>query len=184
MSRHVDIRMDRPNLEGLPPVEVPQGYELITYTPALFSEWVALLDRCFPELEPFDAEKWASRTIHRRQFMPDGVFFVKYGSSLVATAFSWLDDANEREVGRVHWVGAEDAHRGRGLGRLVTVAVLHHMVGIGLKRAMLDTQDYRLPAINLYLKLGFVPTPQDELELKAWRQVLAALGRQDVPLPG
>jgi len=64
----------------------------------------------------------------------------------------------------------------------VTVAVLHHMVSVGLKRAMLDTQDYRLPAVNLYLKLGFVPTPQNEAQVDAWRRVLSSLGRSDIPL--
>ncbi|MGI6350115.1 MAG: GNAT family N-acetyltransferase [Armatimonadota bacterium] len=182
MGKHVDVRMDRPDLEGLPPIEVPAGYELITFSPGLFEEWVALLDRCFPELEPFDKGKWASRTIERAQFMPEGTFFVRHSGSLVATAFCWLDEPDERELGRVHWVGAEDAHRGRSLGRLVTVAVLHHMVSVGLKRAMLDTQDYRLPAVNLYLKLGFVPTPQNEAQVDAWRRVLSSLGRSDIPL--
>ncbi len=85
MGKHVDVRMDRPDLEGLPPIEVPAGYELITFSPGLFEEWVALLDRCFPN-GAFDSA-WASRTIERAQFMPEGTFFVRHSGSLVATAF-------------------------------------------------------------------------------------------------
>jgi mycothiol synthase len=54
-------------------------------------------------------------------------------------------------------VCALDAHRGRGLGRLVTLAVLHHLRQGGFERADLSTDDWRIPAIKSYLALGFVP---------------------------
>jgi mycothiol synthase len=54
-------------------------------------------------------------------------------------------------------VCALDGHRGRGLGRLVTLAVLHHLRERGFRMADLSTDDFRLAAIKSYLGLGFVP---------------------------
>jgi mycothiol synthase len=176
MGQPEDIRMDRPHLNDLPAPVIPEGYELVTYRPELFEEWVGLLDRAFPEMAPFDSTKWAAQTVERPQFRPEGTFFARRDGRLVATAFCWLDDPEETKLGRVHWVGAEEGHRGKGLGRLVTVATLHHMAGRGLRRAMLDTQRYRLPAIKLYLSLGFRPTSESDDDRAVWAEVLRELG--------
>ncbi len=175
MSQGADVRMDRPDLEGLPPVEVAEGYQMVTYTEALFDQWMDLLDACFPELAPFDRAAWRERIVEQPQFDPAGVFFIRQGDGLCATAFCWLDDPAEKELGRVHWVGALPEHRGQRLGQSVTLAVLHYMRSRGLRRAMLDTQTFRKPAISLYLKLGFRPTPLSEADQVAWDQTLAEL---------
>ena len=48
-------------------------------------------------------------------------------------------------------------HRGRGLGRLVTLAALHYMLGRRDTDVLLETDDFRIPAVKTYLALGFVP---------------------------
>ena len=47
--------------------------------------------------------------------------------------------------------------RGRGLGRLVTLATLHYMRDRGDTNVLLETDDFRIPAVRSYLGLGFVP---------------------------
>jgi ribosomal protein S18 acetylase RimI-like enzyme len=60
-------------------------------------------------------------------------------------------------MGNVHMVCALPAHRGRGLGRLVTLAVLRYLHRRGYRSADLTTDDFRLAAIKSYLGLGLVP---------------------------
>jgi len=112
-------------------------------------------------------------------FRPDGVFFIRrVGSAeLCSTAYFWLNDPNDREEARVEWVGARAEERGKGLGRLVMLLLLHYMADAGYTRTMLETQPFRMPAINLYLSLGFEPTPKDEEHEEAWRVVMARLAR-------
>ena len=39
--------------------------------------------------------------------------------------------------------------RGKGLGNLVTIAVLHRLAAVGKKTARLNTDDWRVPAIKV-----------------------------------
>ncbi|MDP9363358.1 MAG: GNAT family N-acetyltransferase, partial [Chloroflexota bacterium] len=71
---------------------------------------------------------------------------------------------------------ADPAHCGRGLGRAVTLATLHRFRELGRRDAVLETDPPRLPAIRLYLALGFRPEPFGPEDDDCWRSVLAALG--------
>jgi mycothiol synthase len=70
--------------------------------------------------------------------------------------------------GNVHYVATHPDHRGKGLGRIVTVRVLQHLATLGLEDAFLLTDDYRLPALRLYLRLGFVPRYHDQTHEGRW----------------
>ncbi len=178
MDENLTIRMDRPHLSDLPPVPpIPDGYEVVTYSDDRFEAWMDLLDAAFPEHAPFDREKWLERIAGGVQFRPDGVFFVRRVGSpeLCATAYFWVDDPNDRELARVEWVGARTEERGRGLGRLVMILLMRYMAEAGYSRVMLETQPFRTAAINLYLSLGFEPTPKDAEHEEAWRVALARI---------
>ena len=178
MTQPQYIRMDRADLHGLPARrEPPAGYELLTYSDDLLEPWLALLDAVFPEYAPFNRERWRERIVQAPQFWPDGTFFIRHTATgeLCACAYAWIDDPAERELARVEWVAALEAHRGKGLGRLVTELVLHYMADHAYSAVMLETEPPLLPAINLYLSLGFVPTPRNEKELAHWRECLATL---------
>ncbi len=76
----------------------------------------------------------------------------------------WLCTAPaERERVRVRTQGVLDFvvthpdHRSRGLGRATCTAVSKFFIDLGCKSVSLLTDDWRLPAIYLYLSLGFKP---------------------------
>jgi len=180
MDPNRDVRMDLESLDNLPPIELPDGYELTTAAewdvPNVEDRWLALLAAAFPEVKDWSPELWRARFTEQPQFDPAGVYFVTHASECVATAFAWLDDPDERVCGRVHWVASHPDHRGKQLGRTATLAVLHHHRRHGLTRAFLATQLYRIPAIRVYLKLGFHPTPADDEERERWADAVAAAG--------
>ncbi len=178
MPAHRNIRMDRPDLAGLPPqTPLPAGFRYVPYDESLQPRWVDLLNQAFPESGPFTPESWREQTTGKPQFRPEWVGLVERerDRQLCATAFAWIDQAEERELGRVHWVAALKDVRGLGLGRAVTLFVLHTLAREGFRRVMLDTQAFRIPAIALYLSLGFQPTPANAEEAEIWRAVLAQL---------
>ena len=171
------IRMTRPHLRELPDSIIPEGYQLANATEVedLPQVWMDVVN------ESFGDENWTLESIHRDfisrpQYDPEGVFFAMHEGQAVATAFAWLDEPGETASGRVHFVGTLAEHRGKGLARMVVTAILHYFAARGFQSSFLETHPHRLPAIRVYLRLGFEPTPRKEEEAEAWRQVMTELG--------
>lgn len=90
--------------------------------------------------------------------LPAGVYFVTWGDVPVATACG-LDRSSDPSspIGELGWVAVDPAHRGKGLGLSVCVAVVRYLLHRGYKKIYLKTDHWRLPAIKTYLKMGFEP---------------------------
>jgi mycothiol synthase len=172
----VQIAMLRPDLEDIPEVTLPAGYRLVTAAelddPAPM--WAQAINTSFGDTD-WTPDQPRAEFMSQPQYDPTGVFFICHGDEPVATAFAWLDTLEERELGRVHWVGTVEAHRGQGLGKSVVSAVLRHHRAKGLTRAYLTTQAARLPAIRLYLRLRFEPWSRSDVEEQEWEGVREAL---------
>lgn len=63
--------------------------------------------------------------------------------------------AEARRWGYVWWLGVEEAHRGRGLGRALLMRALGEMRDSGMSGACLTTNATNLVAQSLYLSVGF-----------------------------
>jgi len=170
--KHLLIRMDRPDLEGLPTVRLPEGYRLETASGDFEPTWARVVNAAFGK-DSWHAERCTEQFSSQDRFDPEGMFFVlPPEGEPVATAFAWTDTPDETECGRVHWVATVPGQQGKGLGRAVTVAVLHYLKEHAFTRAFLETQPYRIPAIRLYLSLGLAPTPKDAEHEECWRQIM------------
>ncbi len=92
--------------------------------------------------------------------VPDGFFVIehKVKGRLVATAMA-VDNPMPLHPhgGELGWVAADPEHRGKGLGYCVCAAVTARFLEAGYKNLFLRTDDFRLPAIKTYLKLGWIP---------------------------
>ena len=170
--------MLRPHLDHIPPVVLPAGYRLVTAEqledPAPI--WAQVINESFGDTH-WPPDRPREEFMSKPQYDPTGVFFIFWGDEddPVSTAFAWRDTPEEKELGRVHWVGTVERHRGKGLGQSVVCAVLHHHRARGMQRAYLTTQAKRLPAIRLYLRLGFEPWPRSDAEAAEWEGVMKAL---------
>jgi mycothiol synthase len=69
-------------------------------------------------------------------------------------------------------------HRGKHPGRVVSLAVLHAFREAGCRDAVLETDPPRLPAIRLYLALGFRPEYVASEHDALWRSILVDLERE------
>jgi len=175
--------MLRPHLGDLPELVLPAGYRLRTYRPGDERRWGEIMEASGGIGREWTAEKVRERMIDRPQLEPEGMYFATCdaeGGRPVASATAWRNPVEQRVLGTVHMVCALDAHRGRGLGRLVTLAVLHYLRDHGFRMADLLTDDWRLAAIKSYLGLGFVPVYRtdpdrlDEHEAR-WSAIFAQL---------
>jgi mycothiol synthase len=159
----------------LPDPIVPAGYALRPLEPSDLPAWVDLMRRN-GELGTWTAERAAP--LFASQMDLAASFVVTRGDAAVASAQlnpHRLDDyAPTPELG---WVAADPAHRGRGLGRAVCLAVLRAAGAAGHGQIFLRTDDHRWPAIRLYLSLGFAPWLRDPTSADRWRAIEEAGSR-------
>ena len=160
-----------PSLARLPEVAVPAGYAIRTHQPADGAAWCRLINDAIGG--EYTEERFEQEISGAPGLEPADLFFAVSGEVVVGTA--WARHRPGR-VGYVHMVAVAPEHRGRGVGRALVVSVLHRFREAGVASAMLETDDVRLPAIRLYLALGFRPELTHDSHAERWRRVRRELG--------
>lgn len=79
--------------------------------------------------------------------------------------------------GELGWAACDPAYRGQRLGLAVCAAVTKRFLDAGYTRIFLRTDDHRLPAIKMYLNLGFQPLLHGRDMESRWISVHDKLGR-------
>ncbi len=169
------LQMDLDSLDQLPEARVAEGYCLRTYRQRDEAAWCRLVNECIGGHT--DEAGCRSSLTATPEFAPEDMFFAEHGADVVGTACAHRGAHTPEGVGYVHMVAVDPSHRGKGLGRALVVAVLRRFRELGYRTATLQTDDFRLSAIKLYLDLGFHPTMTDESHPARWERVLAQLGR-------
>lgn len=168
------LRMVRPDLDNLPKLELPPGYDMRTYQKGDEVHWANIISDSFGGKQR-TAEDTRNEITGQERFVPDGFYFATHDGTPVGTACAWRQTVDETEVGYVHMVGVASAHTGHKLGKWVSLAVLIYFRDHGFRCAMLDTDDFRIPAIKTYLNLGFVPVYIEDEQPKRWQAIFEKL---------
>ena len=168
------LRMVRPDLDNLPKLELPPGYDMRTYREGDEVHWANIISDSFGGKQR-TAEDTRNEITGQERFVPDGFYFATHDGTPVGTACAWRQTVDETEVGYVHMVGVASAHTGHKLGKWVSLAVLIYFRDYGFRCAMLDTDDFRIPAIKTYLNLGFVPVYIEDGQPKRWQVIFEKL---------
>ena len=161
--------MRRPHLNDLPPVPpLPSGMTLREAGPSDAPGLAALLRSAFED------PSWTVERVRRELLnAPDvkATYVIVTGGVVIATASARLLPESYPDSGYVHWVAALPDFRGKRLGFTVSLAVLHEFVRLGCRDAVLETDDFRLPALKTYLGMGFQPEHRDETHAARWEEV-------------
>ena len=174
------LEMVRPNLENLPEISIPEGYDLRTYLPGDEAAWCRIMEGNVGR--NWTDEKWKEQIVQDARFDPGNLFFTTHEGEPVASGCAWRRQ-DDSEVGELHLIAALESHRGKGLGNLINAAILHRLKTLEFQSAHLLTDDFRLTAIKSYLKVGFVPEHTHGNHKKRWKDVLEQLGVTDLTPP-
>ena len=170
------LRMRRPTLDDLPPVRAPDTYHLRAYRPGDELAWLTLLRATIGP--SWTERRWHCELTSDPLFDRAGLFFAVCDEQIVGSASARdLDDTSETPAGYLQLVAVRAEHRGHKLGQWLSLQALRHLRARGRRVALLDTEDHRLAAIELYLRLGFEPLPIHPSHAERWAAVLAELGR-------
>jgi ribosomal protein S18 acetylase RimI-like enzyme len=75
------------------------------------------------------------------------------------------------ETGSLGWLVTDPAHSGRGLATTLVTAVMNRLNAEGYEDVYLSTEDERLTAIHIYLKLGWEPLLYSVGMEDRWRRI-------------
>ena len=169
------LLLRRPSLAGLGRPDASGGHTLRTYQAGDAPPWAELLTAAFPD-HPWDLQGLHKEFLDASIWQPERIRFACAGASLVACTAAWHREWCGPHTGMIHWVATHPEHLRRGLGRAVVLAALGWMREFGYRDAALVTQVHRLPAIRLYLALGFRPDLEATDDMpQRWAGVEAAM---------
>ena len=132
---------------------VPSGFELRGYQSRDELAWANLVN-----LGGFGQKFTAERVIEYME-SPErraGSRIVLKGGEILAATFATIQKEADN-LSSLDYVVSHPDYRGLGLGRIVCEAVVKYFVEIGRNDVILHTDDWRFPALGLYLSMGFVP---------------------------
>lgn len=175
-ARRAQLQMVWPAGRRLPRMpRLPQGYALRTWRDGDAEGYRALMQAA-------GFESWAGEDRVRKVLkaaLPEGLFFVVHEATgrIVATTLAGHGPIEQHPFGgELGWVAVDPAHRGRRLSAVTCAAVVRRFLQAGFSDIFLRTDDHRLPALRIYLDLGFVPfLHQPDMEGR-WRKVFLELG--------
>jgi GNAT superfamily N-acetyltransferase len=153
-----------------PAINVPDGYHLRQFEVTDTEHYFNLFSLAGMEKPPLDY--W------HNHLLPDGFFVIEHHATkaLVAACFASHHPTKRHErAGNFGWLAVDPSHRGRNLGQAVSAAVTLRLIEGGYKRIYLETHDFRLPAIAIYLKMGWVPLLYIPEMEKRWAVICDAL---------
>jgi mycothiol synthase len=153
--------MRRPAAVPLPPEDAPSGVTIRDFGEADAEALLAVNAAAFaahPEQGSMSATDLAER-MAEPWFDPAGLLLA-VGPDGELLGFHWTKRHDE-DNGEVYVVGVAPEAHGRGLGRLLTVAGLHHLASRGVAEVHLYVESDNTPALRLYSGLGFTHAPTD-----------------------
>ena len=72
--------------------------------------------------------EWFCRTFSNDpQYNPDNLLLIYEDTTPIAAAAAWQTLLGSKKTGLVHMVGVDRKYQGRGLGRVITLLVLHRL---------------------------------------------------------
>jgi len=177
-NNYTQVHMVREDLEHIPTSALEDTYSVRWYQPGDDRAWLDIHQEAYRD-DPIhigpDRHKLAFQedvpALEQRQ-----LFVCNQKGREIGTATAWYDkDEQGEEYGLVHWVAMRPKVQGQGLAKPVMTIILNRMRELGHQKAMLRTQSFRIPAIQLYLKFGFVPGIVNDADYKVWATIRSNL---------
>lgn len=181
LSPQLFMRVNLNKIEENEEIKLPEGYTIRTFREgedkADEHAWDHIIGVTFQNPECTFEKLMRPDPAYR----PDRIWFVCCDDEPVATAAGWFQEKYGEEYGYLHMVGALPEHAGKGLGIAVTKAAMYSMKKEGRSFALLSTDDFRLPAIKSYLRLGWEPKIVDDNQYDRWKKVYENLQWKAAP---
>lgn len=168
--------------DGTPrePLSLPEGVTVKTFPeiPEAERVWLDIVSYMYEEEDVDVYEEGFYRRVMTEHLHYDEkhCYFLLVDGVCAATIAVICDYA--KQEGYVHMVSCKPEFRGRGLGSLMNRLVIDVFKAEGMRTAWLTTDDWRIPAIKSYLRIGFEPDRESEPDFEArWQKIFESIGK-------
>jgi mycothiol synthase len=166
------VRSSSIGVADVPPI--PEGYVLRQFQTEDKQKYNDLFHLAFADEGRFP--EILRRTLH------GGFFVVEHLASheLVASCLAMRGSSSPRhpEAGQLGWLVTDPSHTRQGLGTIVSASATNRLAAAGYSRPFLGTEDFRIPAIAIYLKLGWRPHIYHDNMESRWKDIFDSVGRK------
>lgn len=162
-SRERDLWVMRRPAQPLPPATAPEGVVVRGFLDDDAADLLRVNAAAFahhPEQGALDADGLAVRR-HEPWWDAAGLLVARDRASQELLGFHWTKVHPGGRQGEVYVVGIAPAAQGRGLGRALTLAGLHHLAGRGVEEVLLYVESDNAAAVAVYAGLGFAHAGAD-----------------------
>jgi mycothiol synthase len=151
----------------------PSGYDLRQFQAGDEYAYFRLMENAgFPGWNVYELDNYLKKVL------PEG-FFILYENNcgeIAASAMALHNPTKLHPFGAsLSCVAVDPTHQGKGLGLVVSAAVTCRILAGGYQEIYLETDDWRLPAIKTYLKLGWQPFLFRENMIDRWKIICEKL---------
>ena len=157
--------MRKSNMKDLPPLALPAGYALHTHVEGEEANWEDIIEESFGTRFSFD-----DAIRNAGFYKPEHVLYISKDGRDISTTTA-VEKPEFPGEGWFRMVGTRPSARGLGGAKLVCLAALHSLAARGYESTVLSTDDERIPALKLYLSLGFEPLMTHESHPERWEKV-------------
>ena len=148
---------------------LPKGFKSRQYRNNDLHNWLNLMNQN-NQLGKWNRQRIESILIG--QSFSTGQQFVFVKENLVACAGAYFRSQNQTKLWEIGWIATNPKYFGIGLGSHVIIRAIHFARFQTNYPIFLLTDDFRIPAISLYLKIGFLPSNLDDEEiLVRWEEI-------------
>lgn len=160
------------NLQNIDFFPLADGYKLRFYEEGDDKNWANIVTKTN---EFSSEEKAIQRFSHEFQpFLEDVkhrmIFLETVNGEVIGTCTAWYGNWQGKEIGRLHWVEIIPDYQGKKLAKPLVTAALNCLREFH-DQAFLKTQTTSLPAVKMYVQLGFVPEILNSNEKRGWRLI-------------
>ncbi|MEM7682519.1 MAG: GNAT family N-acetyltransferase [Planctomycetota bacterium] len=170
------LRMRLPEHAKPAPAPLFDGYALRGFCDGDEQAWIDILNRC--DFGVWDRQRLDDMLAGARAPLPtESIVFATQDDTPVGVANGFLYPDPQGQRCELGWVGVLPEHRGRRLAMAICREVVRYAQDAGHIEVFLLTEDFRLGAIQTYLRLGFREVlPADDAVAARWLTVRDVLG--------
>ena len=150
-------------------INLSENYLLTEYSKELDQTLITLLS-----LGEFEG-KWDKKRFNEFISTPQrqkGSKIILENNKAIAVTFASGAIFEKNEVGRLDFVVTHPEYRNEGLSTIVCIEVIKYLIKNNYEKIILQTDDWRVPGIAVYFKLGFKPVLINKKSEIRWNKII------------